>query len=80
MASDHGDTRMQRRDFFKNIVARTLDVIHPKNDPAPLSENDLFTQAMRLGIDPATQAPDQLRQTVERMLKEETPPGSSPSV
>jgi hypothetical protein len=70
---------MQRREFFQNFVTRTRDRVRPEAKEEPLSENELFIEAMRLGIDPATQSPQQLRQSVELKLKRESTP-DCPSV
>ncbi len=66
---------MDRRDFFKNIMTRSLELIKPERTEAPLSEKELFMEAMRFGIDPATLSPAELRKTVNTFIKKDTTSG-----
>ena len=66
---------MDRRDFFKNIMTRSLELINPEPPEAPLSEKELFMEAMGFGIDPATLSPAELRKTVNTLMKKDTTSG-----
>jgi len=66
---------MDRRDFFKNIMTQSLELITPGHHGEQLSEKELFMEAMRFGIDPATQSLTELRRTVNKRTKEDTNSG-----
>jgi len=64
---------MQRRDFFKSVMRMPLKRLSTSLRSEELSETDLFMEAMRFGIDPATLSPAELRKTVNQKRQEVTP-------
>lgn len=65
---------MQRRDFFKSIINIPLKRLSSVPRETDLSEADLFLEAMRYGIDPATLSPAELRKAVSRKRREAADP------
>ncbi|WP_300668023.1 hypothetical protein [Desulfoluna sp.] len=66
---------MQRRDFFKsviNIPLKRLSTFSTDLRSTEMSETELFMEAMRYGIDPATLSPAELRKTVKQKQQEAT--------
>ena len=66
------DATMQRRDFFKYVINLPRKRLSAGPLEEELSETELFMEAMRYGIDPATLAPTELRRTVRQKQQETT--------
>lgn len=55
---------MNRREFFKNIMAKSAEIIKIGIPESEMPESELFIEAMRIGIDPATVSPDELKKII----------------